>query len=232
MSDTSRNQQFRRHGGGSLRYNAPLSRVRAARLARAVASTRPGLVLDVGCGSGALLHDVLLAAPTARGRGVDVDPVATARADRAARALGLADRVTHDPVDAGQSTLRADAVLCVGSSHAVGGLEGLLHDVDADTMLVGEGFWYGSQPLAWRDVFGPLPEGLGGLIDRSHVAGWTVIDAEASDPWEWDAFERAWGDGVRRSHLPGAAVFADARWDAYARGYRGRLGFGWLLLQR
>lgn len=215
-----------------MRYNAPLSRFRATRLARDVASVRPATVLDLGCGSASLLHDVLLAAPTARGHGLDVDAEAIARARRAARALGVHDRVTHDVADAGRSSLQADAVLCVGSSHAVGGLDRLLHDVDADTMLLGEGFWHGSQPLAWADVFGPLPEGLDGLVARARAAGWSVIGAEASDPWEWDAFERAWGDGVRRSRLPGAATFADERWHAYTTGYRGRLGFGWLHLRR
>lgn len=212
--------------------NVPLSPDRARRLARTVAGTAPAEVLDVGCGAGTLLLEVVGAAGSARGRGVDISRPAITRARARAHALGLADRVVFDVADAVTVHDRPDVTICGGSSHAVGGLDALLTRTRSPNLLLGEGFWHGTQPPRWRDAFGELPPGLEGLVGRARSAGWTVREAESVDPWEWDAFERRWNDAARRSALPGASALADERWEEYVNGYRGRLGFGWLWLRR
>ena len=189
-------------------------------------------MLDVGCGAGTLLLDIVSATVGARGLGVDLSASAVSRARRAARARGLADRAEFEVGDAAARPLAADVIVCSGSSHAVGGLPRLLDRARAGHLLLGEGFWHGAPPPEWRGVFGDLPDGLAGLAEQTAVHGWRVVSAEAADPWEWDAFEQAWGTAVRSSGLPGATALADRRWSEYVTGYRGRLGFGWLLLGR
>jgi release factor glutamine methyltransferase len=56
-------------------------------------------VLDLGCGSGAILCALLTAFPHAEGLGVDVDPAAVALADRNLRRLGLGARGRAAPGD-------------------------------------------------------------------------------------------------------------------------------------
>jgi SAM-dependent methyltransferase len=65
-----------------------------------IAKTRPGdVVYDIGCGDGRI---VIMAAQKfgARGVGIDIDPTVLARAETAAKAAGVADRVTFRQQDA------------------------------------------------------------------------------------------------------------------------------------
>jgi len=47
---------------------------------------------------------------------------------------------------------------------------------------------------------------------------------------EWDDFESDWRAGIERLGTPAARAFADQRRDGYLSGYRGVVGFGWLIL--
>ena len=115
-------------------------------LARVVAHA-PRSVLDVGCGSAQWLIRLLQRLPDARGVGVDVSAVALATAAEQADVARVRDRLTLHEMSAEQLPHdEHDAVLCIGSTHALGGLAGTfaaLHRwaFSRAVAVVGDGFW-------------------------------------------------------------------------------------------
>ncbi len=104
-----------------LMYLSPLSAERADRLVRFLADDLVGTVLDLGCGWGELLLQVLASAPEARGTGIDTDGVSLAHGRELARQRGLADRVTLLDGDARtEAPPHVDAVICIGASQIWG----------------------------------------------------------------------------------------------------------------
>ena len=225
-----------RAGAAALAFNSPLGAARAARLADFV-GTRADRVVDLGCGRGALLLELVARHTGATATGVDAAPGPVADATARAVALGLAARATFVVGDAAGWTGEVDAALCIGSSQALGGPDAVpahlarLVGVGAGTGVIGELVWAAEPREALVERFGPLPAGLAPLVHEARRAGWTVDDAELSTPDEWDAFESGWVAGVRAVGTPHAARFADERWSAY-QSYRGVVGFGWLCLHR
>ena len=82
--------------------------------------------LDLGCGHGQWLLEALAAHPAATGVGVDRS--LPAGVGDAAAERGLTDRVRWVEADAQDWTADGlfDVVLCVGATHAFGGLDGTL----------------------------------------------------------------------------------------------------------
>jgi hypothetical protein len=225
-----------RAGGSALQWNVPLGEDRAAALLGALLVGDPATVVDLGCGRAELLLRSLGRAPLARGVGVDTDRSLLAETERRAADLGLADRVELVEAEARSWEGRADAALCVGSSHALGGtgtmFGHLASVVPTGRVVVGDGVFL-APPDAWcRDAFGDLPDGLAGLWVAATAAGWVVVEADTSTAAEWDSFESRWRDGVLATGAPGAAGFADERRRDYEGRYRGVVGFGWLVLER
>ena len=60
--------------------------------------------------------------------------------------------------------------------------------------------------------------------------GFRIEHDEASTLAEWDAFEAGWRRGLEASADPEAVAFAAERRREYEDGYRGAIGFGWLVL--
>jgi SAM-dependent methyltransferase len=222
-------------GAAHVRYNAPLGHARARMLVESLRARAPSRLVDLGCGRGAFLLDVLESVPAAAGVGVDVDPSAVATARAAAAQRALAGRATFDVADAACWGGAADTVSCIGSTHPLGGAAGLVtrsESLGAVTVLAGDAVWQ-REPSPWcLEHLGPLPAGLDAFAAPFHAAGWSVVQRDLSGQDEWDDFEGGWSSGVRSVGTAGAIAFAAEREEQYRRRYRGVLGFAWVLAVR
>jgi cyclopropane fatty-acyl-phospholipid synthase-like methyltransferase len=219
-----------------LTFNAPLSDERAAAIVGNLALAPGRHALDLGCGWGELLLRVVASHPASTGTGVDVDRIALDRARRAAAARGLQQRVEFVEDDATSFEDRGHLVLCVGSSHAWGGatpaLRALRERVElGGSVLFADGFWERPPGSEARRIFGELPV-FDGLLSVARAAGFSVESADRSSREEWDAFEAGWRAALECADDADARLLALAREREYRDGYRGILGFAWLVLSR
>ena len=79
---------------------------------------------------------------------------------------------------------------------------------------------------------GAEPDELGdldGLLDAVRGAGLEVVEVQTATREEWDAFESAWRAGLERLDDPRARALAEDRRAGYEQGYRGELGFAFVL---
>lgn len=224
----------------ALRFNAPLGDDRAMAIAAWLGQAiSPGVVVDLGCGTGALLEQVV-ASTAHRGVGVDRLESATAPAVERARAAGLEDRLAFVTADVSgwwpDHSPDAPAVVMVGADHAFGSLADAFAAVapHAGAAVIGTGCWV-AEPDDWcLEAFGELPHGVDGVVALAERAGFAVDRSELSTLDEWDQFEGTWcdgalGAGVGEADVAGVAAFVAERRDDYDR-YRGVLGFAWLYL--
>ncbi len=229
-----------------LAFNAPLSPSRAGELAAFVTGSREGAhVVDVGCGWAELLLQAVAADPSARGTGVDVDPVAIAHGRATARERGLEPRVTlvvgNGAVDA---PARADALVCIGARQVWGdhddALAALRAMVPAGSRVVyGDGIWSRPPSPAAAAALGAEPDEYGPLVDLVDTAvrhGFRPLSVAEASQEEWDAFESGYGAGYERwlldnppshPHTGTVLQLADDHRRAYLGGYRGVLGFAY-----
>jgi SAM-dependent methyltransferase len=219
-----------------LTFNAPLGAARARDLLTRVALHDNDSAVDLGCGWGELLLRLVEASAGGVGEGVDTDGEAIRRAETAAVDRGLADRVQFHTADATTwvPTVEPAVVIAVAASHAWGGplpaLRAIRRTVRADgQVLFGDGFWRSGPTDELHRVFGDLPD-LAGLAEVAVDAGFRPLHVAESTADEWDSFESDWRAGLELSGSAEARQLAAARRDEYLRGYRGVLGFGWLVL--
>jgi cyclopropane fatty-acyl-phospholipid synthase-like methyltransferase len=225
---------LRRLAHAGLTFNAPLSDERATALLGALPIAPGHHVLDLGCGWGELLLRVVDAHPATTGTGVDTDRGSLDRGRRLAAQRGLLERVDFVEAQAASFAERGDVVLCVGSSHAFGGSEAaLLRLADraqpGGRILYGDAFWAQAPGPMARRVIGELPS-FDDLAAFAHMAGLRVEHADRSSLAEWDAFEAGWRSGLEASSDPDTVALAAERKREYEDGYRGALGFAWLVL--
>ncbi len=219
-----------------LLYNAPLAPGRARDLiGRGVAEGGTQL-LDIGCGDGRFLLDVLEQRPDCRGDGVDLNPRAIERAAQAAASRGLTPRVAFHAVDVADWAGDADTVICVGSAHAwsdrAAGFAALRERTRAGGRLIyGDGFWKAEPPAAAVDILGDLPS-LFGLVTLATSAGWRPLLVTEATTDEHDTWESDWRAGLELSGHPQARALADERREEYFGVYRGIFGFAWMVLLR
>jgi len=233
---------------GTHRYLSPLSAAKAAFLIELLAPAAGRRVLDIGCGKAAFLLD-LLAATTAHGVGVDANAAFIAAATAAARTRGLGDRTdfvtgrTQERIDPRD---RFHAVVCMGSSQAVGTLaEALVFAFRAlapgGTALFADGYWKRPPDAAYLERLGATVGDMtshAGNAELARRAGFRVLATAAASDDEWDEYEGRYCAAMERyldTH-PGdpdhAAMSGRIRqWhDAYLRWGRDTLGFGFYLL--
>jgi hypothetical protein len=229
--------------------SAPVSEANAVRLLRRAGCAAGARLLDLGCAEAARLLAALDIYPGATGLGIDLSTTALERARQAAGRRGLGDRLQLREADARRFPAEAlhDLVLCVGSTHAFGGLVPTLdalrgHVRSGGMALVGDGFWARPPDEATLRGLGAAAgdyTDLAGLVDTVEGAGWTPVYGHVSDDGEWDDYEWSWTGSLTRWALdnpadPDArAALATAREhrDGWLRGYRGTLGFVCLLLR-
>ncbi|GAA4612375.1 class I SAM-dependent methyltransferase [Actinoallomurus liliacearum] len=206
-------------------------------------------VLDLGCGAGTWLIRALADRPGLRAVGVDTDASAIARAEKAATAAGVADRVVFHAMDAKDFTApnRFDLVLSVGAAHAFGGLLPTLdaaagHLASDGGLLVGDGFWERPPGRATLDAGFEAEEydDLATTVDRITDRGWVPIYGHVSTRQEWDDYEWSWTGTLSRWALEhpehpdsdqALRAAAEHRTD-WLHGYRGTFGFLTLCLRR
>jgi len=224
-------------------WNTPLSESHASDLLGHLELPSAHRLLDLGCGRGRLLLEALGRAPTAHGVGVDRDRWELDQGRAVAKESGLGDRVTFVARDATKFDGTADRVMCIGASHAWGGTGTALARLRERTLpkgllLFGDGFWARSPSRPLLEAFGNQESSLEAIADRAKAAGWRVVHADIAGQDEWDAFEESSYRGLERfarrapDHpLSGAARdLAAQRRKAYYEGYRGILGFAYLVL--
>jgi SAM-dependent methyltransferase len=204
-------------------------------------------VLDLGCGFGEWLLAALEAAPQATGVGVDTSSPAVEQARSRAAARGLADRASFEEADAaGYDGTGFDAVLCVGATHAFGGLAGTLDAVRAHLrpggrVLLGEGFWDGDPSPQAMSALGAAPgelPDLNGLVEAALAAGYEPGYGHVSSAEEWDDYEWSWTGSLTQWALTeanetdraSALTMAGTHREEWLTGYRGQLGFLTLVL--
>jgi SAM-dependent methyltransferase len=202
-------------------------------------------VLDLGCGGGEWLVRALAAHGRLRGEGVDISEGALARARETARVRGVGDRlVLHQRNAADFAAPHAfDLVLCVGATHAFGGLLPTLaaareHLAPGGRVLVGDGFWAREPSPEAVEMLGDLAE-LPTTIDRVAGDGWTPVYGHISTRQELDAYEWAWSGSLAAWALDHpddpdssqALAAATTHRDEWLRGYRDAFGFVCLVLR-
>jgi len=185
--------------GTYLDFASPLSQPRADRIVRYLAATRPATVLDIGCGWGELLLQILAASPEASGVGVDTDQPDVERGRSNALERGLADRVTFIEGPGADHSTPADVVMCIGASHAYGDIPTALRALKplvnpGGRLLFAEGFWEHPPSDAelgrlWPDASAAEYSDLAGLVAQTVDAGYQPLWIESVSRDEWDQFE-------------------------------------------
>jgi SAM-dependent methyltransferase len=223
---------------------APVSMPLVRKLLERLDPAVSGRVVDLGCGAGAWLFDLLECRPDLTAIGVDtaLHPGGEARA----RERGLADRLTWVEADAATwapaDGAPLDAVLCIGASHAFGGLSGALdalrrHLRAGGRALLGETIWEKHPSIAAQEALDAGPDDfptLAGLVDAVQRHGFEVGYAHVSSAQEWDDYEWSWTgsliawaqrDGVSAEDREQALAAARSHRRSWIEGYRGELGF-------
>ncbi|MEU8437496.1 class I SAM-dependent methyltransferase [Streptomyces sp. NPDC029216] len=158
-------------------------------------------VLDLGCGGGEWLLRALAAHPELHAEGVDISEGDLATAREASIRLGVQDRLElHRQEAEGFSSPHAfDLVLCVGSTHALGGLLPTLaaarkYLAPGGRVLIGDGFWSGQPSPEAVEMMGEDVADLSTTVDRIVADGWTPVHGHVSTRRELDDYEWAcWG---------------------------------------
>jgi len=226
-----------------LTWNTPLSESHASELLGRLELASAHRILDLGCGRGKLLLQALGRAPGAHGVGVDRDRWELDQGRALAKESGLEGRVTFVAHDATKYDATADRVMCIGASHAWGGTAAALarlrdRTVPKGLLLYGDGFWTRAPSRRSLETFGPQEGSVDAIAERARSAGWRVVHADTADQSEWDSFEESSYRGLERfarrapDHpLSNAArELAARRRKDYYEGYRGVLGFAYLIL--
>ena len=220
-------------------YN-PLSEARSTRRLRCSTLPPGARVLDVACGRAEVLRRV------AERFEVEADGLRLRRrADRVAAPPGWSFCVARQPPPG-----PFDLVLCIASSHALGGFPDALGRPPRTRpagreVLLGEGYWCQPPSAEYLDALGgasadELPD-YSGLMRAAEQAGLTPLYSSVASEADWDRYEwrlilnaERWA--AANPEDPGAEVLRERARHARERmtmpGGRETLGFALVLLRR
>lgn len=202
--------------------------------------------VDLGCGEGEWLQELLLANPGCTGAGIDL--MLPASASRRADERQLGDRVSWIETDAATWHDGVfDVVLCVGASHAFGGLEDMLgavrrHLRPGGQALIGDSIWEGTpsaSALAALEVSAGAYPDLAGLVRAFREHGFEPSYGHVSTLAEWDDYQFSWTGSLVDWAMRAASTTEDrdqalaaarGNRDAWLGGARGELGFATFVL--
>lgn len=202
-------------------------------------------VLDLGCGGGEWLLRALTTHPKLHAEGVDISESDLRQAREEAGRLGVEERLALHLQKAEDFTSphQFDLVLCVGATHAFGGLLPTLaaarkHLAPGGRVLVGDGFWEREPSQDALEIFGDMPD-LATALDLVVADGWAPVHAHVSTRQELDAYEWSlWGtlgswalDHPDHPDSAQALETATARRAEWLRVYRDMFGFVSLVLR-
>jgi len=181
-------------------YNAPLSPESFSWLCKALKVREKAHVVDLGCGWGQLLIDIVMHLPQSTGSGYDSDQLMIEHATTMASTFAIEDRITFSVADCTTVTKPCDVLICMGSTHAWDTLE---RGLDAfyqllkleGCLIIGVPFWENPPSDAACEALGTSPEGLPSersLRTLTTDSGFAINGFRASTLAEWDAFEIAW----------------------------------------
>lgn len=225
---------------------APVARERLRELVGWLSPGDGARVVDLGCGEGEWLQELLTAHPGTTG--VGIDHMLPTSAARRAGERGLRDRVRWIETDAAAWDDGAfDVVLCVGASHAFGRLADMLaavrrHLRPGGQALVGDSIWEGTPSaaaLAALEVPADAYPELAGLVAAFRAHGFEPSFGHVSTLAEWDAYQLSWTGSVVDWAMREAPTVEDRdqalavareQRDAWIGGARRELGFATFVL--
>jgi cyclopropane fatty-acyl-phospholipid synthase-like methyltransferase len=233
---------------GDLAFHDPLDPAVVDEVLDVAALGPADRALDLGCGPGELL--VRLAERTdCGGLGVDLAAAQIDEARRRAAARAPRAGLEFLTADAGSVDGEFALTACVGSSHALGGLDAALARLAQLTLsgghvLLGDGFWAHEPTEHYLQALGgasrdELPD-YAGLLGAGEPHGLTAVHVRVASEADWDRYEWtliANGERFLAEHhdAPEADDLRDrvdaARDRITAPGGRGTMGFALVLLR-
>jgi SAM-dependent methyltransferase len=231
----------------SVDFISPMSWDRARRLAARLARDAPAVVVDIGCGLGELLIQVVELTHTGVGVGIDIDETVLERGRSNAAAKGLDHRIRFITGLADADIAQSDVVICCGASQAFGtppeALVALFDLVSpGGTVLFADGFWDGTAPPGDGSATAGMTElpDLAGLVNQAISAGFRPLWIETATRAEWEEFESGyladWENWlVANPQDPRAAAIrekADTHRNRWLNGYYHGYGYAYLTLGR
>ena len=231
------------------RYLSPLSAEKATRLIDGLELRDGAEVLDIGCGRAGFLLD-LVERCAVSGVGVDRNGafIAAARAEASRRNLEPRVRFVDQALaDVVGDAATFDAIVCMGSSQAVGTFADALRWAHArlapgGVALFADGFWRRRPDPGYLEALGGATEDeLGthaGNVRLAREAGFVVLSTACASDDEWDAYEGRYCAAVERyveanpldPDTPAMAARIRAWHEAYVTWGRDTLGFGFYTL--
>ena len=226
-----------------LPFAAPIGEAAVEELLTLLPLNAASTVVDIGCGRAQLLGR-LVKRFELMATGVDIDKDAL---ELARKSVGERVILVHQAAADFQPEMCFDLAICIGSSHALGGLVPTLTRLRSlvkpgGYMLLGEGYWKKEPEQAYLDAFGGSRDELlsfGGNVDCALTQGLSPVWSAVSSERDGDHYEGLYRFAMSRFLTenpddPEAETFrqrSETWYNAYLRWGRETMGFTLLLFQ-